>query len=74
MKHLLLTAVVAASMTIFGPHSISDVGTHITHAGILIVRLGMALDPPRAREDWYDADEDDPFPYLEQTSCAERRA
>lgn len=67
MKHLLITALVAASVTIFGPHSISEIGVHITRAGILLVELGLALDPPAPRRHGYDAGEmDEPLPYIEQ--------
>jgi hypothetical protein len=67
VKHLLLSAMVAAAVTIWGPHSISDIGAHIMRAGILLVQFGLALDPPRPHCPGYDAGEmDEPLPYIEQ--------
>ena len=77
MKHAIISLAIAVCVAVLGPHNLSELGMQITRAGILIVRLGMALEPLRAREDWYDAgDNDNPIPYLEEAhaSIAQARA
>lgn len=77
MKHAIISLAIAVCVAVLGPHNLSELGTQITRAGILIVQLGMALEQPRASEDWYDADDNDnPIPYLEEAhvSFAQARA
>lgn len=71
MKSVVISFVVATAVAIFGPRSLTDVGAHVTRAGILMLQLGLALDPPRASDDWYDPGEGDvPMPYLEEARAA----
>ena len=71
MKQAIISLAIAVCVAVFGPHNLSELGVQITRAGIIIVQLGMALDQPRAREDWYDAgDNDNPIPYLEEAHAS----
>jgi hypothetical protein len=62
MKNVVISFLIAACVTIFGPHNVGELGAHITRAGILILRLGLALDPPGYDAGWYEPADDTPAP------------
>lgn len=67
MKHAIISFIIALCVAVFAPQNLSELGAHITRAAVLMLRFGMALDPPHRHEQGYDAGEEgDLIPYLEQ--------
>ncbi len=55
MKNVVTSFVIATLVAIFAPHNFKELGAHLTRAGLLLVQMGLALDPPGYDAGWYDA-------------------